>query len=388
MNTCRPYIQQSITHLSPLLSLILLLTAPVLADTPVPGPWKIVTDVRPFAFPADHAAHEDYRIEWWYYTGNVKTDDGRWFGYQLTFFRTGVVHSPESKSRWAIRDLYIAHFAISDIAAEQFHCFQRVNRRGVGWAGADRDRYRAWNGDWEVRLEGDQHVLTARDGSYRLDLRLVSQKPPALHGNAGISPKGPSRGNASYYYSLTRMKTTGTLTVADKTFAVSGLSWMDHEFSSSFLEPGEQGWDWLSLQLDDGRDLMLYRIRRSDGTVDAASSATLVLADGRTQSLGSKDFTLTPGRTWHSSASETTYPVAWTLRVPNHGIELSIQASFPSQEMNTAATTGFAYWEGSITANGTAHARPIQARGYLEMTGYKGPGMGPIVEGEKASGGR
>lgn len=366
--------------------LLLALAVPLHAAPPaqepakIQGPWKTVTDVRPFVFPADHAAHEDYRIEWWYYTGNVKTDDGRWFGYQVTFFRNGVVHTPTCTSRWAIRDLYVAHFAISDIASERFHCFQRVNRRGVGWAGADRDRYRAWNGDWEVRLEGDEHLLTARDGSYRLDLRLVAQKPPALHGNSGISAKGPSRGNASYYYSLTRMKTTGTLAVEDKSYTVSGLSWMDHEFSSSFLEPGEQGWDWLSIQLDDGRDLMLYRIRRTDGTVDASSSATLVRPDGTTQSLGSRDFTLEPGRTWRSSASKTTYPVAWTLRLPNQGVELAVQATFPSQEMDTVASTGFAYWEGSITVKGTENGRPLQGRGYLEMTGYQGPGMGRVVE--------
>jgi predicted secreted hydrolase len=350
----------------------LILTAqPAWAET-----WKAVEQVRPWTFPKDHAAHEDYRIEWWYYTGNVRAEDGREFGYQLTFFRTGLDYAPKNPSRWTVRDLYVAHFALSDIASRQFTFFEQVARRGVGWAGADTGSYHVWNGDWTARLDGHDHRLTARKGTTAIDLRLSPLKPPALHGKQGLSQKGPSRGNASYYYSFTHMKTTGTINVGGKTFSVTGRSWMDHEFSSSFLEPGQQGWDWFALQLDDGRELMLYQIRRSDGTVDPHSSGTLVQPDGNCEPLARSEFTLVPGEPWRSDASKAAYPIQWNLRIPSRRLDLTIRAAMPAQEMNTVASTGFAYWEGSIRIAGLSGGKPVEGRGYLEMTGYQGKPVG------------
>jgi predicted secreted hydrolase len=335
-------------------------------------------------FPADHAAHEDFRIEWWYYTGNLRAVDGHEFGYELTFFRTGIAVRPENPSRWAVRDLYMVHFAISDIASARFRHFQRLARAGVGWAGAATDRYRVWNGDWEARLDGETHQLTAHQGDAALDLQLVSQKPPVLHGDRGLSRKGPSPGNASYYYSLTRLATQGKLSLDGKTYEVAGLSWMDHEFSSSFLEPGQQGWDWLSLQLDDRRELMLYRIRRSDGRVDPFSSATLVDAQGHARHLRAEQFTLMPGNNWHSPQTGGDYPLVWTVRIPDAQLEIRVDAAFAGQELDTRSTTGLAYWEGSIWAQGNSAGQPVHGRGYLEMTGYAGKPLGGSLGGESS----
>lgn len=337
--------------------------------------WQPADRPYSFAFPRDHAAHPDYRIEWWYYTGNLHTADGRPFGYQLTFFRTGVVRQPASASVWAVRDLYVAHFAVSDLAGGAFHFFQRVGRRGVGWNGADTQTYHVWHGDWSAQLTaGDVHQLAAVDGDCRLQLRLEPRKPPVLHGANGFSRKGPSSGNASHYYSLTRLQTAGTLTVAGRPLDVSGWSWMDHEFSSSFLEKGQGGWDWLSLELDDGRELMLYQIRRADGTPDPYSAGTLVAADGTATPLGSAECTLQPGRRWTSPDTGAAYPVQWTLRLPQRQGQLAVASALDNQEMNTTASNGFPYWEGSITVQGTLAGHKVHGRGYLEMTGYSPSG--------------
>lgn len=346
-----------------------------------PEPWKKVVEPRAFSFPRDHAAHADHRVEWWYYTGNLAAADGRRFGYELTFFRTGLQYASQNPSRWAVRDLYLAHFAVSDLQSGRFHCFQRLSRRGVGWSGAETDRCRVWNGDWTLELVGDEHRLVAAQcpdanqperTACAIDLRLVSQKPPALHGDRGISRKGPTLGNASYYYSLTRMETRGTIRLGEQQFEVSGLSWMDHEFSSSFLEAGQRGWDWFSIQLDDGREMMLYQLRRDDGTPDRFSSGTWVEADGRIKPLTADDFSLSAGRTWRSPQSGAEYPVVWKLRLPARKIEMDIAATMPNQELDVVASTGFPYWEGAIDVRGREGDKPLAGRGYLEMTGYAG----------------
>jgi predicted secreted hydrolase len=342
------------------------------------SPWKSVVEPRQFVFPRDHAAHEDYRIEWWYYTGNLQTAEGRHFGYQLTFFRTGLNYAPRNPSRWSVRDLYVAHFAISDIAAEEFTFRERVARGGVGWAGADRDDYHAWNGDWSARLAGDDHILTAAEGPAKIELVLTPGKPPVLHGRQRMHSKGDAPGNASYYYSLTRMETRGSLSIGGKTYTVTGQSWMDHEFSSSFLEAGQQGWDWFALVLDDGSELMLYQMRRNDGTRDRHSSGTLVHPDGTWETVSQAEFTLTAGRKWTSPASNAAYPIAWNLRIPGHKMDLEVRAAFPSQELNSITSTGFPYWEGSIVVSGTRDGKPLAGRGYLEMTGYH-PGFGHLI---------
>ena len=342
--------------------------------------WTAALSPREFSFPADHAAHEDYRIEWWYYTGSLAAEDGRRFGYQLTFFRTGLNKEPQNSSRWTVRDLYTAHFAVSDIDNRQHDCFQRNSRRGIGQAGAETEQYVVWNGDWKVSLAGEGHRLQAAEGDVAIELTLVPTKPPVLHGEFGLSQKGPSAGNASHYYSFTRLSTEGTVRIKDESFAVEGSSWMDHEFSTSFLEPGQLGWDWFSIQLDNGTDLMLYRMRRNDGTTDPFSSGTVVDKDGNRRHLAVTDFTMTPRKTWTSSATGAVYPIAWDIEIPSLGYRLEIQAAFEEQEMTTSETTGISYWEGAIDIAGESADGQLGGHGYLELTGYAGQGLGSLFE--------
>jgi predicted secreted hydrolase len=341
--------------------------------------WREAGPGYSFSFPRDHGAHPDYKIEWWYYTGNVESGGGRRFGYQLTFFRVGVTPSPANPSRWAVRDLYMAHLAISDINGEAFHSFERLNRAGVGWAGAATDGYAVWNEDWQARLDGRDHLLSAGVDGFRLDLRLVPSKPEVIHGEGGVSQKGPSEGNASHYYSMTRLDTSGSITVGGEAFEVSGLSWMDHEFGTSFLEQGQVGWDWLSIQLSDGRDLMLFQLRREDGSIDPRSSGTLVDAEGKPTHIGHGEFSLVPGEVWRSGASGAAYPTLWQVEVPAFGLRLKVRAALKDQELRATESTAVTYWEGSIEVSPAAGGRGPGGRGYLEMTGYTGRSMGAIL---------
>jgi predicted secreted hydrolase len=340
--------------------------------------WREAQAGYRYAFPRDHRAHEEYAIEWWYYTGNVATSEGRRFGFQLTFFRVGVAPRPANPSRWAVRDLYMAHFAISDIERESFHSFERINRAGIEWAGADPSAYRVWNEDWEARLDGDAHLLAAREENYQIGLRLAPAKPEVIHGENGTSRKGPSEGNASHYYSLTRLETSGTIVAGGESFEVTGLSWMDHEFGTSFLEQQQVGWDWFSIQLEDGRELMLFDIRRADGSIDARSSGTLIDEQGRATHIPFGEFSLTPGQAWRSTASGATYPTTWTIDLPRLNLRLRASAAFTDQELRTGESTGITYWEGSINVEAAGEGS-TRGRGYLEMTGYSGQNMGAIL---------
>jgi predicted secreted hydrolase len=351
-------------------------------DTRSIGDWREARAGYQFSFPRDHAAHPPYRIEWWYYTGNVESSEGRRFGYQLTFFRTGVTPAPTTPSKWAVRDLYMAHFAISDLDGKRFYSFERLNRAGVHWAGAETDAYRVWNENWEARSDNDVHVLSAHEGNCKIALRLTPEKLPVIHGQNGLSQKGAAVGNASHYYSFTRLRTSGTLEVDGRVFTVNGLSWMDHEFGTSFLEKDQRGWDWFSLQMRDGRELMLFQIRRADGSIDPHSSGTLVEANGSLTHLPVAAFSLVPEQYWQSPESGARYPATWTITLPSQELQLRVSAALPDQELRTEASTGVTYWEGSVVVTGTSGGHEIQGRGYLEMTGYTGESMGPVLGGQ------
>jgi predicted secreted hydrolase len=278
-----------------------------------------------------------------------------------------------------VRDLFMTHLALTDVNGRRYQFTDRLNRAGPGWAGAATDRYRVWNEDWEATIgPSGLHRLRAVSGGFGVDLQLAENRPPTLHGASAYSQKGAARGNASYYYSLTRMPTTGTITVDGRSVAVTGQSWMDHEFGTSVLEAGQVGWDWFSLQLSDGRDLMIFQIRRADGSVDPHSSGTLVEHDGRT--VGVAPFQLEPGRRWTSLSSGATYPVQWTVRVPGASLDLAVSASLDAQELRTEHSTGVTYWEGAIDVTGRSAGRPVTGRGYLEMTGYAGPGLDNLLK--------
>jgi predicted secreted hydrolase len=360
------------------------------APSPKPqDPWEQASPGYVYSFPRDHASHPNNKIEWWYYTGNVKTADGRRFGFQVTFFRVGIDYKPANPSQWAVRDLYMTHLAVSDPQGQRYRYAEKLSRAGPGLAGARSDRYYVWNDDWAagIRDQGpgarDQgsatrthfvHALSAQAG---VDLTLDEGKPPAINGVNGISQKGAREGNASHYYSLTRMPTSGSIYIDGEKFDVTGETWMDHETGTSFLEPEQQGWDWFSIQLSDNRELMLYRLRRADGTRDPRSSGTLVDANGKTTHLSNDDFTLTPGSKTFKSPNGAVYPIEWTVTVPAQHLELKITTPLADQELSLEKSTGVAYWEGMIDvaghqATGPSGRREIHGVGYLEMTGYHG----------------
>lgn len=351
---------------------LVLLALASLAPAFAQSGWKDATAGYQFAFPRDHASHPDHKIEWWYYTGNLATSSGRRFGYQVTFFRVGIAQAPVNPSRWAVRDIYMAHLAVSDPDGRRYRFDERLSRGGPGLSGAATDRYRVWNDDWRAGLDpSGRHVISAVSRGVAVQFTLEEGKAPVVNGTNGISQKGARPGNASHYYSLTRMPTRGTITLDGEEFSVTGDSWMDHEFGTSFLEPEQQGWDWLSLQLDDNRELMLYQLRRADGSRDPRSSGTIVDARGGSRHLTAAEFTLTPTGATFAAPSGATYPVGWAITIPGEQIVLSVNTPLANQELATAGA-GIAYWEGMVRVTGTSRGSALTGRGYLEMTGYKG----------------
>ena len=326
-----------------------------------------------FSFPRDHYAHEEYRTEWWYYTGHLRTDSGGEYGYQVTFFRSGLAAARKSASRWAAKDIYLAHFAVSDIPRRSFRYFERVGRAALGQAGASDTTFRVWVGDWEVSGDTSAPHLKAREGDTAVDLSLRATKPPVIHGENGVSQKGEGRGHASHYYSLTRLATEGTLTLRGKPMAVTGVSWMDHEFGSTQLNPDQVGWDWFSLQFDDGTELMLYLIRKADGHPDPYSAGTWVGSGGESSLVRQPEFSVEVLEHWTSPSSKGTYPIKWRIRVPKLELDVTVTPAFADQELNTAKSTKVIYWEGAVGALGAVHGRAVKARGYVEMTGYAEP---------------
>jgi predicted secreted hydrolase len=325
---------------------------------------------RPLLFPADHGPHPDYQTEWWYYTGNLENSDGRHFGYQLTFFRRALVPPAQRQDRssnWATDQVYMAHFALTDVAGRRHQAFERFARGAAGLAGAQAAPYGVWLEDWSVEeVEPNVVHLHAVQEDLALDLLLTDGKGPVLQGDGGYSQKGPEPGNASYYYSQTRLETWGTVQVGDTLYQVDGLSWMDHEFSTSALGPDQVGWDWFALQLDDDSELMVFQIRKADGSVDPFSSGTLVAPDGSTRHLSHKDFEIGVGATWRSPRSGATYPARWMVEVPTADLTLQIEPYLADQELNVSYT----YWEGAVRISGEQAGSAISGSGYVEMTGY------------------
>lgn len=328
-----------------------------------------------FRFPEDHFSHEEFETEWWYFTGHLKSGEGASYGFQLTFFRRALARrgAPERRSRWAPRNLYFAHYAISELTRKRHRFSERMSRGALGEAGARTDRFHVWVGDWWVRGDGEGFKLKAQDGSSALELTLSSLKPPALHGRQGVSQKGKGAGHASHYYSLTRLKAEGKLRLAGETMRVRGEAWMDHEWGSLKLHPYQEGWDWFGVQLDNGHELMLYLIRHLDGKKDPYSSGTLVLPGGGTIYLSLGDFEVKALGTWQSPLSGATYPMGWRIVVPRVGLTLTLRPSFEAQELDTRKSTRVVYWEGSVRASGRMAGRRVSGLGYAEMTGYAAP---------------
>lgn len=328
-----------------------------------------------YEFPRDHGAHERYRTEWWYYTGHLTSSAGRRFGFQLTFFRRGI--PPEQvrtlPSQWSIQQLYLAHVALTDLENGRFLYADKLSRAGLGKAGADTGRLHVWLDRWSLSADeasSPRHTLRAATDTFAIDLALTSAKPLVLHGQNGVSRKGPAPGQASHYYSLTRLGTEGHIRVGADTFAVTGLSWMDHEFGSADLPDDVVGWDWFSLQLSNATELMWYSLRHADGTSDPVSGGTFILADGRTQPLTRQDLAIEPLSHWTSTRSGGRYPQRWRLTAPSLGVDLEVASLLNDQELDTAHSTRVTYWEGAVSASGRAGGVPVTGNGYVEMTGY------------------
>jgi predicted secreted hydrolase len=347
--------------------LLLLCVCTTLAQTP----YKIAMPGYRYEFPRDHFDHPEFQTEWWYYTGNLTASDGHRFGFELTFFREGVNRDSAKTNVWDLKDLYLAHLALSDLSGKTFYHAERTNRSGPGIAGVDAKQGHIWNGNWSTTWNGDDQTLRTEDERFSFSLTLHPEKPPVIHGDNGVSQKAEGAGHASHYISLTRIKTSGTVQLQGKSYSVIGLAWMDHEFFTHQMTKNQVGWDWFSLQLGDSTEVMLYRIRRADGSVDPFSSGTFIDASGHSVSLKKGDFSLTPtGETWNSPKTGATYPIAWTISIPKLSIELKEATMLQSQELTGNSKTVPNYWEGAIDLVGRRGNSALNGVGYLEMTGY------------------
>jgi len=347
----------------------------VLGENPSTPSFQPATTGYRYEFPKDHGSHPAYRTEWWYYTGHLQAKNGRPFGFELTFFRRAIPPDDvkTQPSQWSVSHLYLAHFALTDIAGQRFHFSDKLSRAGLGKAGADESRLRVWIDDWRAEAPADAsgaHTLFAHDGAHALALTLQPAKHLVIHGQDGISRKGAGAGQASHYYSFTRLATTGRLTIGHEQFDVTGTSWMDHEFGSADLGQDLVGWDWFSIQLEDNSELMLYRLRRSDGSSDPASSGTVVSSDGQTRHLSVADIRIEATGTWTSPESRAVYPNKWRLMIPSLDLALDLAPLLAGQELRTSGSTQITYWEGAVAVSGTKQGRSVKGQGYVELTGY------------------
>ncbi len=347
------------------------LAAALLYFHPLAAQYRTALPGYRFEFPRDYFDHPGFQTEWWYYTGNVKSANGHRFGFELTFFRQAVSRDPAPSAAWDVKDVYLTHLALSDLDGQKFYHSERINRAGPGIAGVSESAARIWNGNWQIQWQGQDQHLQAIEKQFQLHLALHPEKSPILHGENGLSQKSQGAGHASYYFSLTRLATKGQIELNGESFEVTGLAWMDHEFFTHQLEQDQVGWDWLSLQLEDNTELMLFRIRRKDGSVDPFSAGTCVDAQGKSTHLRANEFTLQPlAQTWTSPSTHATYPIAWNIRIPKLEIELEARTSLASQELTGKTKIAPSYWEGAIILGGHRGKIPLNGVGYLEMTGY------------------
>jgi len=365
--------------------------------------------VRPFEFPRDHGPHPAFRHEWWYFTGHLQAADGEQFGFEVTFFRialapprsaAGLIEGGgiEGASRWRARQIYVAHFAITDIGRRTFHSAQRFARDALGLAGAQAAPLRVWLGDWSVAApghaaaapdrqaavpahagaapdhaaadvyagnSGKSWILYAADSAYGLTLLLHPISPPVLNGDRGLSIKSNEPGAASYYYSIPRLGTHGKLVRGGRAIEVSGTTWLDREWGSGSLGPHQEGWDWFALQLADGSALMYYALRDRGGARDPHSAGTWVDPAGRAHPLSGADVRIDVLDHWESPRGGR-YPSRWRVRVDSIGLDIVVTPALADQELHTTPR----YWEGDVEVSGIQGGRPASGRGYVELVGY------------------
>jgi predicted secreted hydrolase len=351
--------------------------SPIQADSvsaPPSEPWQRAIGAWSWVFPRDHGAHSNFKTEWWYFTGNLQDSHQRRFGYQLTLFRQGIQFMPaQPDSRWAVRDLYFGHFTISDIEGNQFHVAERVSRGVLGEAKAAPDHMGVALGPWTIQQDANEHIhLVAKESDISIQFDATPTKPLVLEGEGGLSQKANGVGEASYYYSYPRLETTGQLQVDGKSFTVSGLSWFDHEFSTSSLGKDQVGWDWFCIQLENREEIMLYAMRDKSGAIDPVSEGTWVKADGASERLLPGSFTIEKRGTWQSPRNGAIYPAGWHITVPGHRADIIVSPTMADQELRLSKMGAPAYWEGACTIEGQVAGAPVKGVGYTELTGYAG----------------
>jgi predicted secreted hydrolase len=337
-------------------------------------------------FPKDHGPHPGYRTEWWYHTGNLQASSGETYGFQLTFFRSQLRPSddrqnwPHPASAWRTQQVYLAHSAISNLTAKKHLQAEQVSREALNMAGTKQvgDTTTIFLKSWSAQISPDRHRLKVRSDGFSYELTLTPQKPPVLHGIAGYSRKGSKPGQASCYYSFTRLSAEGKLFIGGDMVTVKGLAWMDHEYSTALLEPGLQGWDWFSLQLSDQTEIMAYVLRDKNGGIGPASSATVIDSQGKSRHIPITEFAVTVRNTWKSPHSKAVYPAGWQLKIFSGSIDLIIKPRLADQEMITSASTGITYWEGSVSIEGSKAGQRVEGQGYVELTGYARPFDAPM----------
>ncbi|OUR91502.1 hypothetical protein A9Q81_17695 [Gammaproteobacteria bacterium 42_54_T18] len=335
--------------------------------------FRQVLEKRALVFPKDHGPHPEYKNEWWYLTGNVHDENGRQFGYQVTFFRialtAGTANPIAHQSAWRTQQVWMAHFAITDIKKQHHVHGQRIVRQALNLAGASTEPVKIWLENWQLIGQKDsQHgfpwQLSVQDEQMSVNFSLASHKPVVLQGDEGLSQKSPAFGNASYYYSLSRLQTQGRLNIGEHSYQVTGTSWLDREWGSSQLSDNQVGWDWFSIQLHDHQELMYYQLRTKDGQAHPSSQGKWINQTGMTQSIRPSDIQLTP-LAWWTAEDGKKFPIKWRLKYPSNNSDWIIEAQVADQYMTTLVR----YWEGTVTIV-DAHTGQTLGVGYLEMTGY------------------
>jgi len=334
--------------------------------------YAAATEPRNFRFPADHGPHPEFRNEWWYLAGNLDGKNGERFGFVLTIFRFLLTPPTEQQqaSRWRSNQFYVGHFAITDVSNEQFHVAQRFSRDAMGLAGARAEPFHIWVEDWSIVARPSAATtwrVQAADQDVLLDLNLTPLKPPVLNGQNGLSRKSAEPGNASYYYSISRLQTEGFLQIGTQRFAVLGSSWLDREWSSSALSADQAGWDWFALQLDDGSELMFYQLRRLDGSRDPLSAGTWISRSGDNNYIDASEVKIEITKFWDSPLGGR-YPSGWQVNVPGLDLQLAVQPVIDDQELSATVR----YWEGAVDVSGKRNGEKLGGRGYVELTGYAG----------------
>jgi predicted secreted hydrolase len=309
-------------------------------------------------FPRDHGNHPDAAVEWWYYTGHLQDAARREYGFQLTFFRAG--------------DLHLAHFAWTDAAAGRFSWEEKSHLGLPGMAESATGRLDVSNEDWFAREESGADRLRAAGRGWELELVLRPRKPPVLHGENALSRKGPGRNDYSHYVSIPRLEAAGSFRNGERGERLTGTAWFDHEWGAGALPEGASGWDWFGIQLDDGSDLMLYRMRDATGRATPFSSGTFSPASGPPVPVRWSEVRLAATGEWASPKTRARYPSGWRIAIDPLHLDLTIDPLLKDQELTTERSTGVTYWEGACRVRGTSAGKPITGRAYAELTGYAG----------------